>query len=94
MLKVGVLQVYLEIPWAQTLKDKRSVLKSIKDKTRRRFNVSIAEFDHLDTPTAASLGVVMAGNDTRYVLGALDKFKQSLVDWPQANLIDSQVEVI
>jgi uncharacterized protein YlxP (DUF503 family) len=94
MLKVGILQVYLEIPWAQSLKDKRSVLRSIKDKTRRNFNVSIAEFGDQDTATAASLGLVMAGNDTKYILGALEKLKLSLMDWPEANLVDSQVEVI
>ena len=94
MLKVGILQVHLEIPWAQSLKDKRSVVRSIRDKTRRRFNVSIAEVADLDTATAVSLGIVMAGNDTKYILGALDKFKETLRDWPEARLVDSQVEVI
>lgn len=94
MLKVGILQVHLEIPWAKSLKDKRSVVKSIKDKTRRKFNVSIAEFDGLDTATAASLGIVMAGNDPRYISGALEKFRLSLAEWPEARLIDSQVEII
>ena len=94
MLRVGILQVHLEIPWAQSLKDKRSIVKSIKDSTRRRFNVSIAEFDDLDTLTSASLGIVMAGNDPKYILGALEKFRQVLVEWPEANLIDFQVEVL
>ena len=61
-------------------------MKSIKDKIRRKFNVSIAEFGDLDTATAASLGVVMAGNDTKYILGALEKLKATLDDWPEAQL--------
>ncbi len=94
MLKVGVLQVQLEIPWARSLKDKRSVVKSIKDKLRRRFNVSITEFADQDTATTAALGVVMAGSDTKYIVGALEKFLAALGDWPEAQLADSQIEVI
>ena len=84
----------LEIPWAQSLKDKRSVVKSIKDTTRRRFNVSIAEIEDNDTWTAASLGIVMAGNDVQYILGALEKFKETLREWPETQLVDFQVEVL
>ena len=94
MLKVGILQAQLEIPWAQSLKDKRSVVKSIRDKTRRRFNVSISEIEDQESITQLALGVVMAGSDTQYLLAALEKFKESLRDWPEARLIDCQVEVI
>ena len=94
MLKVGILQLHIEIPWAESLKDKRSVIKSIKDKTRRRFNVSISEFDNLDVPNGASLAIVMAGTDAKYILGALDKFRETMHEWPEANLIDHQVEIL
>lgn len=94
MLKIGVLQAELDVPWAQSLKDKRSVVKSIRDKTRRRFNVSISEIEEQDTATSIVIGVVMAGTDVKYILGALEKFKESLRDWPEARLLDFQVEVI
>lgn len=94
MLKVGILQAELEVPWAQSLKDKRSVVKSIRDKTRRRFNVSISEIDNQDSITNVCIGVVMAGTDVQYILGALEKFKDSLRDWPDTRLLDVQVEVI
>ena len=94
-MKIGILQVYLEMPWARSLKDKRSVVKSIKDKSRRNFNVSIAEIDHLDSATEASIGIVMAGNDTKYIVGALEKFRDGLRSgWPEAQLVDHQIEVI
>lgn len=94
MLKVGILQAELEVPWARSLKDKRSVVKSIRDKTRRHFNVSIAEVENQDTITSIVIGVVMAGTDVQYILGALEKFKESLRDWPEARLLDTQVEVL
>ncbi|MCA8972255.1 MAG: DUF503 domain-containing protein [Planctomycetes bacterium] len=89
-----MLQAELEVPWARSLKDKRSVVKSIRDKTRRHFNVSIAEVENQDTITSIVIGVVMAGTDVQYILGALEKFKESLRDWPEARLLDTQVEVL
>ncbi len=94
VLRVGILQVELDIPWARSLKDKRSVVKSIRDKTRRNFNVSIAEVEDQDTITSIVIGVAMAGSDVKYILGALEKFKESLSDWPDARFVDAQVEVI
>lgn len=45
---VGVLSVELFIPACQSLKEKRMVLRSIKDKSRKKFNVSVAEVDFQD----------------------------------------------
>ncbi len=94
MLHVGILQFNLEIRWSQTLKDKRSVVKSIKDKTRRKFNLSIAECDNLDSLTTATLGAVMAGNDTKYILGALEKFLATMRTWHDADLVDHTIEIL
>lgn len=60
---VGVLQVDLLLRGNTSLKAKRQVLRSIKDRTRRRFNVSIAEVDHNDLWQRATLGVCCASND-------------------------------
>ena len=56
MLHIGVLQFSLEIPYAETLKDKRNAIKALKDRLRRSFNVSIAEIEDLDGPLPTSLG--------------------------------------
>ena len=45
MLHIGILQFTLEIPYAVSLKDKRSAVKSLKDRLRRSYNVSISEID-------------------------------------------------
>ena len=63
MLHIGVLQFTLEIPYAETLKDKRNAIKALKDRLRRSFNVSIAEIEDLDSCTIATLGAVVAGSD-------------------------------
>ena len=61
---VGLLRVELRIGDSQSLKEKRQVLKSLKDRLRRAFNVSIAETDHQDTWQRAALGVACVGTDT------------------------------
>ena len=64
---IGVLKVSLHIPSAQSLKDKRMVIKSIKDKVRSRFNVSVSEIDGQDKWQVATLGFAMISNDNRYI---------------------------
>ena len=71
--KVGLLHLELMVGDAMTLKDKRRVVKSFKDRIASRFNVSIAEVDCLDSIRRCLLAVAMVGNDGRYIEGALQQ---------------------
>lgn len=84
---VGVLSVELFIPESGSLKTKRFAIKSIKDRLRSRFNVSVAEVDNNDKWQRASIGVVTVSNETRHVDSILEN---------ALNLIhgDRRVEVI
>lgn len=93
-MHIGVLQFTLEIPYAASLKDKRRVVKSMKDRIRRNFNVSIAEIDDLDEWTTATLGAVMAGRDVAYINGALDKLINALEGLRDATLAAHQLEIV
>ena len=68
---VGILLVSLHIPQAQSLKDKRMVLRSIKDKVRVHYNVSVAELDGQDKWQTATLGFAAINSDKRYLDGQL-----------------------
>ena len=94
MLHIGVLQFTIEIAWATSLKDKRSVVQGIKDKVRRKFNVSVAEVDDHDTHTFGTLAAVMAGSDIQYINSALGKLLAVLDDWRDASLTDHQLEIL
>ena len=59
---VGVLQIELEVPEAQSLKDKRMVLRRIKDRLRP-LNVAVAEVAHQDLWQRAGLGIVTVATD-------------------------------
>ncbi len=62
---LGVLILDIEIPAAQSLKDKRRVLSSLKTRLRSKFNVSVAETDYNDLWNRAELGVAVVSNDAR-----------------------------
>lgn len=68
---VGVLNVQLVIRGANTLKDKRRVIKSLKDRIKNNFNVSISEVGSLDHCQYAKLGIAMVGNDKRHINSTL-----------------------
>jgi uncharacterized protein YlxP (DUF503 family) len=57
-MPVGVLTLEIQLPYAHSLKEKRAVLRKIRDRLRARFNVAVAELDHQDVWQRASLGVV------------------------------------
>ena len=94
MLYIGVLQFTLEIPYAETLKDKRNAVKALKDRLRRSFNVSISEIDDLDVCTTATLGAVVAGSDTSHLNSVMDHLLNDLKDWRDGTLADHQLEII
>lgn len=70
---VGVLTVDLTIPEAHSLKDKRRVVLSLKQKLRNRFNVSVAEVGNADSPRRCRLGIAVVGESSRPLHAQLDK---------------------
>ena len=63
---VGLLTVELHVPGAQSLKDKRMVLRRVKDRLKK-FNVAVSEVDHQDLWQRASLAVVAVSTDQSHV---------------------------
>ena len=74
---LGVLRIELHVPGAQSLKDKRSAIKSVKEQMRSHFNVSASEVDANDTWQRATLGVSTVGDEPGRVNGLLAQVK----DW-------------
>lgn len=72
-MPVGLLTLELHIAEAQSLKDKRQVLRSLKERLRGHFNVAIAELDHQDTWQRSVVGVVTLSNEQRYVEEVLQR---------------------
>ena len=92
-MTVGTLYLDLLVPDGQSLKEKRSVLKSVKDQLRQKFNIAVAEVEEQDRWQRAGLGVAAVGSDKRYVNGLLSQ----VVEWVRGSrlveLIDYQLEM-
>jgi uncharacterized protein len=90
---VGTLQVRLLLREARSLKDKRQVVKSIKDRLSNSFNVSVAEVAELDNRQLAVLGIAMVSNEAHHVKTTLGKIVEALRQHPVAELIGQEMEV-
>jgi uncharacterized protein YlxP (DUF503 family) len=68
---IAFLTLELRIEGAHSLKDKRQVLRSLKDRLRGQFNVAVAELDHTDLWQRATLGVVSISDSRDYLQGLM-----------------------
>lgn len=91
---VGTAVVELQLPENGSLKGKRQVLRSIKDRIRVRFNVSIAEVDRQDAWQRATLGVAVVSNDARLVDETLNKVINCIEGARDAVLLDYSIDVV
>jgi len=66
-MPVALLQIDLHLPHAHSLKDKRMAIRSVKDRLRKRFNVSVSETAHQDLWQRAGIGIASVGPDARYL---------------------------
>lgn len=90
---VGTLKVRLLFRESRSLKDKRQLIQSIKDKLANNFNVSIAEVGEQDNRQMAELGLAMVSNETHPIKIALGKIVEALRVHPIAEMLDYQIEV-
>lgn len=93
VMLVGSLRVRLLVRESRSLKDKRQVVRSIKDRLRNRFNISVAEIEAQDHRQLAILGMAMVSTEAHHIRTAFDEIVQALRSHPVAELIDFQVEV-
>jgi len=91
---IGVLQVELAIDEPTSLKDKRRVVNSVKDRLHRDHQVSVAEVGAQENMRLAVLGIAMAASDATYCRGVLDKIATKLRVGRGYVLADHRVELI
>ena len=93
-MTVGILQLKLFIPQANSLKSKRQALRSLKDKIRSRFNVSVAEVGELEKWQRAHLAVASLNSDKRAVNAVLSKIINLTDSCHNVELVDQTMEFI
>lgn len=91
---VGVCTVELLIPESQSLKDKRQVLHSVKDRLRGKFNLSIAEVDGQDLWQKAVLGMACVANDGGHVEQVLEQALNVIKGMPTIEIVRVHRELL
>lgn len=86
---VGVCTIDLHLPGTGSLKDKRRILLSLKERIKKAYNVSIAEVDGNDLWQRAVLGVACVANEGRYVSQVLDGVLNAVRANPSVELVTS-----
>ncbi len=85
---VGVLRVALALPYNDSLKGKRAVVKSLLERAKHRFQVSAAEIEAHDAHRRAVLGFAIVSNDGRHAQSVLDKVVSFIAGAGEAQIID------
>ncbi len=93
-MHIGTLTVTLYLAEGSSLKEKRMVIKSLVETTRRKFNVSIAEVDDLDLWRKATLGVACVANEAAHVHRVLDKVLDTLEAEPAVSVGEVAMEML
>ncbi|WP_447978170.1 DUF503 domain-containing protein [Candidatus Nitrospira bockiana] len=86
--------VELYLPDSQSLKAKRQVLLSLKDRVRDRFNVSVAEVGDQELWQKAILGIACVANEQKHVNQVLDQAMNLIRSVPMVDLVKFQIEYL
>ena len=94
---IAYLTLEIRIEAARSLKDKRQVLRSLKDRLRERFNIAVSELDATDLWQRATLGVVSISGSRDYLRGLMDNVERAanrIANNAGAEIVDSYVEFL
>lgn len=90
---VGLLTLEVHLPYAHSLKDKRQVLRSLKDRLRSHFNIAVAEVDHQELWQRATIGVVSISNEQAHVSRLLESVEEEAERILNGGLTHSEIEI-
>jgi uncharacterized protein len=91
---IGLLTLELHFPGARSLKDKRQALRSLEQKIKNRFNVSLAEVEHQDLWQRARLAVVAVNTDHGHLESTLESVAGQAGTARDILLVDSNLEIL
>ena len=94
MAAVGLLTLHLHIPHSHSLKDKRKVLQALKDRLRRRSNVSVAEIEFQEKWQRSVVGVVAISQAEAHAREVLERVEQEAARLLGSDLTSSEIEFL
>jgi len=91
---IGACTLTLRIEWAESLKEKRAVIKSVVAKARNKFNISIAETDSQDSHKEAVLGFACVTNETRHAQSIIQNVVSFIEGSTEAEVTGVETEIL
>jgi hypothetical protein len=85
-------QVQLYLSQSQSLKDKRQVIKSLKERIHSRFNVALAEVEHQELWQRATLGLAAVSNEVAHAQKSLDEVIRFIEQDLRVQVLDWEIE--
>lgn len=93
-MTVGIVNIKLYIAFAHSLKEKRTVVRSICAKVRNKFNVSIAEVENQDVIQTISIGFAIVSNNRKHIDSSIDKILNYIEFNTEGEIIEVNREII
>jgi uncharacterized protein YlxP (DUF503 family) len=93
-MRVGVARFVLSIPGSRSLKDRRRVVRSYKDRVRAKLPVSVAEVGNAERLQVATVAVAMVSSDAQRIQEVLDHARSMAGSLPEALLADARSEIL
>lgn len=93
-MHIAILQFEIFIDGSQSLKDKRRVVRSIKDNLHKHHMVSVAEISSLEVWNRADMGLVMCNRSAIYLKGVMDAIVEKLRQHPEGRLGECTMDIV
>lgn len=93
-MKVGCCSIRFFLHGNQSLKEKRRIVNSIRDRLKNKFNVSIAEIGDQDVWQSLHLGIVAVSSDRQYLEGLMSHLVDFIENMHLAEITDTQVKIV
>jgi len=91
---IGSATFYLSIDWAASLKDKRRCMKSIMDKMKNKFNISVAEVDENDNRSIGVIGFACVSNSIIHAEKTIDTVLKFVQTNTEADVYNIEIEIL
>jgi len=89
---IGVLTLEIHVEYSHSLKEKRHVVKGLKDRLRERFNVAVAEIDHLDSWQHSVVAAVTVSGDRVHAEQVLQRVEADAAGILGGSLASTSIE--
>jgi len=91
---IGTGKIYLYANWVHSLKEKRMIVKSIIDKVKHRYNISVAEIEDQDYHQSIVIGIACVSNDSRHANSVIEDVLNYIENNTEAVVKDREIEIL